>query len=145
VNNHLSATQISRLIAGQQEPEEEFHLRHCPTCSAELARVQSGFAAFGRSVREWARQSDMSMDAAPWTPPVSTVRPRPRLLGFAAAAIALAVGLPVYQEYRATRNEARWQRDAELLEQVHAQLSRAVPASMQPLMELMYEERQEPQ
>ena len=142
--NHLSATQISRFIAGQQEPEEELHLRHCPTCTAELARVHSGFTAFGRSVREWARQPDVSMSAA-WTPPVSTVRQRPRLLGLAAAAIALAVGLPVYQEYRAVRDEARRQHDAELLEQVHAQLSRAVPASMQPLMELMVDERQEPQ
>jgi hypothetical protein len=145
VINHLSETQISRFIAGQQVPEVEFHLRHCPTCSAELARVHSGFAAFGRSVREWARQPDVPMSATPWTEPTDTVRRRPRLWSLAAAAIALAVGLPIYQEYRATRDEARRQRDAELLEQVHAQLSRAVPASMQPLMELMYEEREEPQ
>jgi hypothetical protein len=56
----------------------------------------------------------------------------------AAVAIGCAALLPVRWNLEA-QHEARLQEDAELLAHIDAQLSRAVPATMEPLMNLMQE------
>jgi anti-sigma factor RsiW len=140
MNKHLSSKQISRWIAGQQTSKVERHLEQCAECSMELTRSHSGFVAFAQSVREWAQQQKEELQPAEiraWT--ASRNRWRPWVLGLAAGVVALAVGIPAYRSSRDAR-----EKDAQLLEQVQTQLSRSVPASMEPLMRLMGEETEEP-
>lgn len=145
MTQHLSAKEISRWIAGRPTAAQERHIQRCAECSAEVARAESGLAAFRHSIREWAQTLETPpVSIASWAGVENRPRSRRHVWGLAAAAVALAVGVPIYRESQLARVEATRQRDAELLEQVETQLSRAVPASMEPLMELMYEEREEP-
>ena len=135
MNEHLSSKQISKWIAGEQPADIERHLQECAECSMELTRLHSGFAAFAQSVRGWAQHHEelaMRNEVIPTPRPISW---RPWVWGLAAGIVALAVGIPAYRGNR--------DKDAQLLEQVQAQLSRSVPASMEPLMRLMGEETEE--
>jgi type II secretory pathway component PulF len=73
------------------------------------------------------------LHAGPWHPAVAV-----------AAALVIATGVPIYNGIRQAERQARQeQEDSQLLEQVHAQLSRMAPASLEPLLELMQEEGKE--
>jgi hypothetical protein len=134
MNRHLSSAQISEWVAGDHTTECEQHLRECAACSAELAVFESGLAVLGRSVRYWAAQQDFeSQRSIPDRGDIG--RNRWRLAVVAAAAGALAL-LPVHWSRNAQR-EAQWAEDAQLLSRVNAELARTVPATMQPLMDLM--------
>jgi hypothetical protein len=53
------------------------------------------------------------------------------------AAILLLSLIPIYNGARAHEHKAQMARDATLLEQVDAEVSRPVPASMEPLVNLV--------
>ena len=55
----------------------------------------------------------------------------------ASAALSLMVAAPVYWSARQQRDAEQAKADQLLLERVHAGLSRTVPASMEPLMQLI--------
>jgi hypothetical protein len=55
----------------------------------------------------------------------------------AAAALAAAVAIPIYQDSKNEESKAQAERDAQLMEDVNAQLSRSGPMAMDPLMQLM--------
>jgi len=55
----------------------------------------------------------------------------------AAAALAAAEAIPIYQDSRDRELKAQEERDAQLLDDVNAQLSRSGPMAMDPLMQLM--------
>jgi dihydrodipicolinate synthase/N-acetylneuraminate lyase len=55
----------------------------------------------------------------------------------AAAALAAAVAIPIYQDSRDRELRAQAERDAQLLDDVNAQLSRSGPLAMDSLMQLM--------
>ena len=121
---------------------DERHMRDCATCRAEQAAFDAGLAAFARSVRSWAAQQPH-----PPNPLIRTTRRsahafRPWLL--AAIAVVAAVLLPI-RWISVARREAAWRENAILLERVNTQLSRTVPATMQPLMDLMQEGMEDPQ
>lgn len=138
---HLSSGQISRWIAGQRTECEAQHVRECETCHADLAALESEFLAFGRCVREWAAEQQK--------PPLplnlrGLERPylsRPWVWRLGAAVIAVAIGIPFCVGRRSGDDEAVQKNNARLMEQVQAQLSRSVPTPMEPLMNLMLEER----
>jgi hypothetical protein len=134
MNSHLSSPQISEWVAGYRTTECEQHLRECATCSTELAAFESGLSGLGRSVRYWAAQQEIESSRS--MPTRSDIgRNRWRWAAVAAAAGALAL-LPV-QWARNAQREAQWAEDAELLSRVNTELSRTVPSTMQPLMDLM--------
>ena len=139
---HLSTAQISEWIAGERAQENQRHLQGCAACRAELAAFESGLVALGQSVRHWAAQQDA-------VPSLEIRAPR-GLAGvswrwaLAAAAIGAVALLPIRWNSEA-RREAALQQDAEFLEHIHTQLSRAVPATMEPLMILMQEGKDEHQ
>ncbi len=131
---HLSSAQICEWVAGGRTTECEQHLGACAACSTELAAFESGLAALGRAVRYWAAQQDIESGRA--MPQRSGIgRNRWRWAAVAAAAGALGF-LPV-QWVRNAQREAQWAEDAELLSRVNTELARTVPATMQPLMDLM--------
>jgi anti-sigma factor RsiW len=128
---HLTQEHICRWLAGERREEEQRHLRECPACQAELDRFQNTLVAFRNSLE----QSPV--------PPVSWRRIRPALPRwiFATAALSLAVAAPVFWTTRRAAEQAK--ADQLLLERVNAGLSRSVPASMEPLMQLISRENSE--
>jgi hypothetical protein len=137
---HLSPEQISSVVAGLRIPEED-HLRNCADCAREVERVQSVLTVFRSSVRELTDKMDHS--EFPVHEAVSSrthaVRPHraPMAWVLAAAALAAAVAIPIYQDSRDRELKAQEERDAQLLDDVNAQLSRSGPLAMDPLMQLM--------
>ncbi len=132
MNSHLSSEQICRWIAGERGYEEHRHLRACPACRTELDQFQNALTGF-RS----------SLERSP-VPAISYSRVRqtlPRWI-LAAAALSLLVATPVYWTARQQRAAEQAKADELLLERIDAGLSRSVPASMEPLMQLISKENQ---
>ena len=49
MSRHLSSEQISRWVMGEHGAFEEEHVRDCPECRAEVARLESVLAQFRSS------------------------------------------------------------------------------------------------
>jgi hypothetical protein len=133
---HLSSEQISSVVAGSRIPEED-HVRNCAECALEVERVQNMLTLFRGSVREWTDKLDHSEFP---TSRVRVARPphrAPMAWVLAAAALAAAVAIPMYQDSRDRELKAQAERDAQLMDDVNAQLSRRGPMAMDPLMQLM--------
>ena len=132
MNSHLSLEEIHQWLSGERLDEVEDHLSECRACKLELHQLRSVLAGF-RS----------SLEQSP-VPAVSYSRVRPTLPRWilATAALALLVATPVYWNARQERAEEQARADELLLERIDASLSRSVPASMEPLMQLISKENQ---
>jgi hypothetical protein len=138
---HLSQEQISSVVAGLRIPEDA-HLQNCAECAQEVERVRNVLMVFRSSVREWTDKLDHS--EFPVHEAVASrvrgARPphrAPMAWVLAAAALAAAVAIPIYQDSRDRELKAQAERDAQLMDDVNAQLSRSGPMAMDPLMQLM--------
>ena len=136
--SHLSTEQISKLLIGEGTPEEEKHAGECAECLVELTRLRETLSAFRDSVQDWAGRSGRSVLVRSF--------PRSESTGFgmhrfrwalAAAALIVLVAIPLYRNLMNRHLEKQAVEDMLLLEQVNAHLSRAVPAPMEPLMEML--------
>ncbi len=122
-------------MAGQGEAEWEFHLKACAQCQAEVEQFRESLGFFRASVREVAVQADQ----------VQTVfrapsRGRRWFTGAVAAAALLAIlaWLPIYKAHEDRQKAAEVARqDAELLQQVDAELSSEVAGPMKPLEKMV--------
>jgi hypothetical protein len=140
MSQHLSSQQISQWMIGERTPQEEQHARECPECGAELARLEAALALFRGSVRHW---SDGQSGAEP--PGVGRIalarrrsRTQPIRWALVAAVLLVLAAVPVYRDVQDRQRQAEVARaDALLLEQVDAEVSRAVPRPMEPLVELV--------
>lgn len=139
MNQHLSSQRISLWMAGERTAEDEQHLRECPECAAELARFQATLSLFRASVRQWSgQQAGSEAGAIPKTGPARhRLHPWPVRWALAAALLLVAT----ISIHRSTRQQQPGglmaQADVLLLEQVDAEVSRAVPRTMEPLLELV--------
>jgi hypothetical protein len=132
MNSHLSLEEIHRWLSGERRDEVEEHFRECQACEAELHRLQNALAGF-RS----------SLEQSP-VPPVSYLpvrRTLPRWI-LATAALVLLVATPIYWNARQQQAAEQAKADELLLRRIDANLSRSVPASMEPLMQLISKENQ---
>jgi hypothetical protein len=130
MNSHLSLEEICRWLSGECGEELEERIRECPACQTELRQFRNALAGF-RS----------SLEQSP-VPPVSYLRERqilPRWI-LATAALSLVVAAPLYWNARQQRAAEQSKTDELLLERVNAGLARTVPASMEPLMQLISRE-----
>ena len=141
---HLSSKQISEWTLGERNAEVKRHLESCCTCHEEVLHLQEGLRAFRQSARDWAERDQRSFAMV-------EARPRrtasPVLWAWAAAAL-VTVGLvwgPVYLDKRHARSEAQNAQDSLLLDRVHQSLTRTVPQSMEQLMALMNEGKEDQQ
>ena len=134
---HLSSEQVFEWTLGERSAEVGRHLEDCRECREELARLQDGLSAFRQSAHDWAdapvRVAGPTRSAAA---PVSWA-----WAGLTAMVIGLAL-FPLYLDIRETQREAESVRDSLLLDQVQTRLARTVPQAMEPLMQLMTEERE---
>ena len=137
---HLSSEEISRWMAGERSPDADQHLRECAQCAAETARLKSLLAEFRSSVIAWSARQEGAEAPKQWTP----MEPRRRFISgmrrwsLAAAALAIAVAVPICKNASDRRRTAEaFEADVQLWEEVNAQVSRPVPAPLEPLMKLV--------
>ena len=138
---HLSPEQISRVVAGISIPEE-MHVRECEECAAEVERDRNVLTLFRSSVRGWTDRLDHSdvsvrVSIAARADRSRSIQRAPMAWVVAAAVLAAVVALPIYQYSREQELKLQEQRDAQLMDDVNAQLSRSGPLAMDPLMRLM--------
>ena len=141
MSQHLTSGEISQWMIGERTPQQEQHVRECPECGAELARLEGSIALFRGSVRHW---SEGQSRAEP--PAIGGILParrgsgiRPMRWALVAAALVVLAAVPIYRNARDRQRQAEIARaDALLLEQVDAEVSRAVPRPMEPLVKLVY-------
>jgi hypothetical protein len=134
MNRHLSSENFSEWMVGERTPEHEQHLRECAECAAELDRIQTPIALLRGAVREWSTNENRG------TVPIADRRRIGGLwlrLGATAAALAVLVAIGI--EGRNWRAAGIDREDEILLGQVQTAVSRPVPATMQPVYDLMEE------
>jgi len=135
MTSHLSSDQICRWLAGERGYEEQRHLRACPECRTDVEQFQNALAGFRNSLEQ------SPVPAASYS---RTRQSLPRWI-LATAALAIMLAAPVYWnahhqgEAKQSMTE-QTETDDLLLERVNAGLSRTVPSSMEPLMQLMSKE-----
>jgi hypothetical protein len=134
MNSHLSSEELYQWLSGERRDEVEEHFRECPACEAEIRQFQNALTGFRTSLEQFP------------VPAIRYSRVRqtlPRWI-LAAAAVALLVATPVYWNARQQRApepaEDQAKSDELLLERIDASLSRSVPSSMEPLMQLISKE-----
>lgn len=136
---HLSSEQISEYVVGYPRPMVARHVQHCPACRAELARFREALGEFGGAVRAWSDDQAHAALAASaprearcsWNPAYQLA------LALLLAAICVIASFlsPRHQSQNAAAN------DAVLLNQVDAEVSRSVPSSMEPLLQLVVQKQ----
>ena len=140
---HLSSEQISEWTLGERNAAVKRHLESCPTCHEEVLQLQEGLRVFRQSAHAWAEREQRSVAIV--ARPHRTASP---VLWTWAAAVLVTVGLvwgPVYLDKRHARREAESAQDSLLLDRVHQRLTRTVPQSMEQLMALMNEGKEDQQ
>ena len=139
MNPHLSSEQLSECIAGFPRPMVARHVEHCTACRAELAQFREALGEFRGAVRTWSEdQAHAAMAAsAPVAEPRSWTASHQLAWALAIAAICVIASFlrPWHTGAGARTN------DAVLLNQVDAEVSRTVPSSMEPLMNLVVEKQ----
>ena len=137
---HLSSEQISRWMAGDRTPEASQHMRECAHCAAEAARLGALLGEFRSSVIAWSAVQKGAAAPGGWMPPGHRGRSARGALRWALAATALAlmVTVPICKNASDRRREAEtFRADTRLWEEVNAQVSRPIPAPLEPLMKLV--------
>jgi len=134
MNQHLTPEQISKWMAGERTAQEELHVRECSQCAGEVEGFNAALQMFRGSVR---RLSDKETGSVPQAIRHSR-RVQPLRWAVAMAALLLTVAIPPYRTAMKQRHQQEMAKaDAALLEQIDAEVSRAVPAPMEPLIGLV--------
>jgi hypothetical protein len=137
MTRHLSPEQISRWMMEDHTAQDEEHLRDCWTCSAEVARMEAALSLFGRSVRDWSQRHNPAFRNV-WSAERARLRTQGLRWALAGLTLLLLAGIPIQTIRESRQRDARAaQIDTALIEQVDAEVSRAVPAPMEPLARLM--------
>lgn len=133
---HLSSEQLSECILGEPDPWIAQHAGSCPACRAELEQMSEALSEFRGTVRLWSEHQAQAALAVDSRPPEARS-------WFAAHQLALALVLAavcVLASILWRGGEKAPSSDVVLLNQVDAEVSRAVPSSMEPLMKLVAQE-----
>jgi hypothetical protein len=134
MNEHLSPEDISRWFAGERSPDLQRHAGECEACSARLDRMESAMAEFRGSVHDWSASQTAAATQIVWRPPT---RRLVRTWILAAASLLILASGPAWWHFRQQARAAEMARADALLQQVDAEISRAVPRTMEPLVSLV--------
>jgi len=130
MNSHLSSEEMYQWLSGEHGADVDEHLHECPACQTELLQFRNALAGFRTSLEKSpipaVRRKQSSQRLSRWV--------------LASAALSLMVAAPMYWNARQQRAAEQAKADELLLERVNAGLSRSVPASMEPLMQLISRE-----
>jgi hypothetical protein len=141
-SNHLSAWEQEEYVLDERTPQMLRHLTECAECRAAVAQLEHGLGVYRKAAVQWSAES-----LATRPQQFITARRQPILsLRWAMAAIIpIVLVLIALLPFRASsprpaqpaaqiRNDAG---DDALLDQVDAQISAAVPSSMESLTHLV--------
>ena len=134
MNVHLSPEDISRWFAGERSSKLQRHAGECDECSARLDRLESALAEFRGSAHDWSAAQSASVPPIVWRAPAHHTAQRCVL---AAASLLILVSASAYWHTRQQTRAAEMARADALLEQVDTEISRAVPQTMEPLVDLV--------
>jgi anti-sigma factor RsiW len=135
---HLSSEQLSECILGQPSPIVARHVEECAACRAELIQFREAIGEFRGAVRGWSE--DQANQALAMPAPIAAARSlgASHQLAWALLIAVVCVVASFVMPRHGGENAAG--ADAVLLNQVDAQVSRAAPSSMEPLMKLVVQE-----
>jgi hypothetical protein len=133
MSEHLSSEQITDWMTGNRPTDAVQHIRDCATCELHVERLQETLGMFRGAVRETADSFEERQKV------FQVPRRRMRVMwATVAAALVTLVAIPVYEVQDARqRAAATAKQDAELLDQVNAELSQSVGTPMKPLEKLV--------
>jgi anti-sigma factor RsiW len=134
MNEHLSPEDISRWIAGERRGELQRHAGECEACGARLDRMESAIEEFRGSVHDWTAAQSPATPRIVWRSPV---RHLVRAWMLAVASLLILASGPAWWHFRQQARAAEMARADALLQQVDAEISRAVPRTMEPLVSLV--------
>jgi hypothetical protein len=138
--HHLTSDEISNVLIGYATPEQQEHASTCTECATSLEHLKETFSVFRESVHEWAGKNQgaipKSIDFLENAAGIGYPRLRWAL---ASLVFIVLLVIPVYRNKSEEKRARQAMEDALLLEQINASLSRDVPASMEPLMNLVSE------
>jgi anti-sigma factor RsiW len=136
MTTHLCSEQLSECALGEPSPDARQHLEDCPACRAELQHFHEVLSGFRRSVRRWSENQANAALAVHARPSESRswMASHQFVLALLLAAVCMLVSMVWHGGENAPAS------DAVLLNQVDAQVSRAVPRSMEPLTKLVAQE-----
>jgi anti-sigma factor RsiW len=132
---HLSSEQLAEYILGVPSSVVARHVEDCPACRAELVDFREALGEFRGAVRGWSEDQAQAARAVP----AGVAEPRSWLPSHQLAWALLLAAVCVIASFvfpRPGRGPGPAS-DAALLNQVDSQVSRTVPASMEPLMKLV--------
>jgi ribosome-binding ATPase YchF (GTP1/OBG family) len=135
MSEHLSSEQIADWMLGDRAAEAMQHVRACAECERRVEQLEETLGMFRGAVRETADSFDERQR-------VFEI-PRRRMgvmWATLAAALVTLVAIPVYQVQERHQHQAAAavvQQDAELMEQVNAELSEDVARPMKPLEKMV--------
>ena len=140
MNEHLTPEEFSQWFAGGRTAECDRHVAECESCRIGVEEVAATIAALRDSVHEWGRVA--VGDGAPiaWQAPFRPFRPSRSMTKrwiLAAASLLILASGTAYWRYREQARIADMAHADALLQQVDAEISRAVPDSMEPLVSLV--------
>lgn len=130
---HFSEDQFIGWMAGDRAPAEERHLAECPVCRSELAGMEAVMAGFRSSAGAWSDQFEGSK--GPVAAPARAAHPY--RWAMAAVAVAALAAIPIFKTEQDRRREADAATAEALLRDVDASLSRRVPSSLEPVLDLI--------
>jgi hypothetical protein len=134
---HLSSTQLAAWVTGDREALAMDHVASCPVCRNKVEQFESALRDFRSSVREWGEGEFLHQ--RPAVPPASRAHRSWRSLTAIAAVCLTAVFVVALFVRRETpiSPEPSAHNDAALLSQIDQEVSRTVPAAMDPLSALV--------
>jgi hypothetical protein len=144
MSDHLTEQQIVDLVAGAATPAANRHVESCAACAAEVEQLAGAVEGFAAAVHRMPLRPAPRLDWAD----VNRFQPWPPAWRLAVAALALLlVAVPLMFHFQpGSGNEIaalhqqqleRERADAALLEQVDAAVSRPVPQTIEPLVQLV--------
>jgi hypothetical protein len=123
--------QVTQWLAGERSADLKTHLDGCQECAAGIAKLEAPLAAFHDAVHGWSERQITPMAI------VRSHRASTGWLRMALAATALAVIAIVGIERHNQQAAAMARADDALLDEVAMDVSRSVPATLEPLDRLM--------
>jgi hypothetical protein len=141
MNNHLSEEQFAKCLAGQSTNEERQHLAVCRNCSSELDRCRESISLFSSALTDRV-EARIALRPPLEIRPAKVADPRWRWALVAATALVLAVmpfvGIKIEIIQRQPLGTTQSETDADaLMRTVQLQLSRTIPAPMEPVIALL--------
>lgn len=129
--SHLSPAQLSEWVLGERGAEAVRHVESCPVCRGEIHQFEAAIGGFRGSIREWTEGQ------LPYRPHMPRSDKRPLFRWALAAAAVLALMLVVQSVRMKIQRPVPATDDAALLTQIDQEISRTVPAAMDPLSALV--------